>query len=140
MDNWLVVALDSTKIAALLELEDTEDGPLFRRVADGLRRLAEEGYLVDGSRLPPERQLAQALAVSRNTVTAAYAVLRTEGWVEARQGSATRIASSRTSEAAMHRADSEMATLLRNLGSTTIDLTIAAPAAAPIVSRSVADP
>lgn len=131
---------DSHQIATLLGWEDTADGPLFRRLADGLRRLAEEGYLVDGSPLPPERQLADALAVSRNTVTAAYALLRTEGWIEARQGSATRIATSRTSEAAVHRADSVMATLLRDMGSTTIDLTVAAPAAAPIVARSIADP
>jgi DNA-binding transcriptional MocR family regulator len=140
LHDWPVLSLDSTKIAMLLGWDDTEDGPLFRRLADGLRRLAEEGYLVDGSHLPPERQLAQALAVSRNTVTAAYAVLRTEGWIEARQGSATRIAASRTSEAAVHRADSEMATLLRDLGSRTIDLTLAAPGAAPIVARSIADP
>jgi DNA-binding transcriptional MocR family regulator len=140
LHNWPVLSLDSTKIAILLGWDDTEDGPLFRRLADGLRRLAEEGYLVDGSHLPPERQLAQALAVSRNTVTAAYAVLRTEGWIEARQGSGTRIATSRTSEAAMRRADPVMATLLRDLGSTTIDLTVAAPGAAPIVSRSIADP
>lgn len=132
--------LDSQDIATLLGWEDGSDGPLFRRLADGLRRLAEEGYLADGSHLPAERQLAHALAVSRNTVTAAYALLRTEGWVEARQGSATRIAASRTSEAAVHRADSVMATLLRDLGSTTIDLTVAAPSAAPIVSRSIADP
>ncbi|MBV8523161.1 MAG: PLP-dependent aminotransferase family protein [Acetobacteraceae bacterium] len=140
MDNLLVRSLDATKIAALLGWEDAKSGPLFRRLADGLRRLAEEGYLVNGSRLPPERQLAHALSISRNTVTAAYALLRTEGWIEARQGSSTRIATSRTSEAAAHRADTEMATLLRNLGSKTIDLTLAAPDAAPIVSRSIADP
>jgi DNA-binding transcriptional MocR family regulator len=139
-DNWPVLTRDSSQIATLLDWDEQVDGPLFRRLADGLRRLAEEGYLVDGSHLPPERQLAQALAVSRNTVTAAYALLRTEGWVEARQGSATRIAASRTSEAAVHRADSVMATLLRDLGHTTIDLTVAAPSAAPIVSRSIADP
>lgn len=139
-ENSPVPTLDSQQIATLLGWDDEVDGPLFRRLADGLRRLAEEGYLVNGSPLPPERQLAQALAVSRNTVTAAYALLRTDGWIEARQGSATRIATSRTSEAAVHRADSVMATLLRDLGSTTIDLTVAAPSAAPIVARSIADP
>src|SRR5580700_6489923 len=139
-DNWPVMTIDSRQIATLLGWSDDDDGPLFRRLADGLRRLAEEGYLNDGSHLPPERQLAAALAVSRNTVTAAYALLRTDGWIEARQGSATRIATARTSEAAVHRADSVMATLLRDLGSTTIDLTVAAPSAAPIVARSIADP
>jgi DNA-binding transcriptional MocR family regulator len=135
-----MLTLDSHQIATLLGWGDEADGPLFRRLADGLRRLAEEGYLNDGSHLPPERQLAAALAVSRNTVTAAYALLRTDGWIEARQGSATRIATARTSEAAVHRADSVMATLLRDLGSTTIDLTVAAPSAAPIVAQSIADP
>ncbi|HEY6468950.1 MAG TPA: PLP-dependent aminotransferase family protein [Candidatus Dormibacteraeota bacterium] len=135
-----MATLESQRIASLLGWDEDTDGPLFRRLAEGLRRLAEEGYLVNGSPLPPERQLAQALAVSRNTVTAAYALLRTDGWIEARQGSATRIATSRTSEAAVHRADSVMATLLRDLGSTTIDLSVAAPAAAPIVARSMADP
>jgi DNA-binding transcriptional MocR family regulator len=135
-----VHTLDTQQIATLLGWEDDADGPLFRRLADGLRRLADEGYLADGSHLPPERQLATALAVSRNTVTAAYALLRTDGWIEARQGSATRIATARTSEAAVHRADSVMANLLRDLGTTTIDLTVAAPAAAPMVARSIADP
>lgn len=135
-----MLTLDSHHIATLLGWGDDTDGPLFRRLAEGLRRLAEEGYLADGTHLPPERQLAQALAVSRNTVTAAYALLRTDGWIEARQGSATRIATARTSDAAVHRADSVMATLLRNLGSTTIDLTVAAPGAAPLVARSIADP
>ena len=131
---------DSQQIASLLGWDEDADGPLFRRLADGLRRLAEEGFLANGTSLPPERQLAQALAVSRNTVTAAYALLRTDGWIEARQGSATRIATSRTSEAAVHRADSMMATLLRGLGTATIDLTVAAPSAAPIVARSFAEP
>jgi DNA-binding transcriptional MocR family regulator len=135
-----VQTFDSQQIASLLGWDEDADGPLFRRLADGLRRLAEEGFLANGTSLPPERQLAQALAVSRNTVTAAYALLRTDGWIEARQGSATRIATSRTSEAAVHRADSMMATLLRGLGTATIDLTVAAPSAAPIVARSFAEP
>lgn len=139
-DYWFVMALEASEIGHLLGWWEREDGPLYRRLADGLRRLAEEGYLVDGSSLPPERQLAQALAVSRTTVTAAYGSLRTEGWIEARQGSATRIAVSRTSEAAVHRADGVMATMLRQLGGATIDLTVAAPVAAPIVARSFSDP
>jgi DNA-binding transcriptional MocR family regulator len=134
------MGLRSNEVSELLGWWDRDDGPLYRRLANGLRRLAEEGYLVDGSSLPPERQLAQALAVSRTTVTAAYAALRTEGWIEARQGSVTRIAVARTSEAAVHRADGLMATMLRGLGETTIDLTVAAPSAAPAVVRAFSDP
>jgi DNA-binding transcriptional MocR family regulator len=134
------VTLDSVQIADLLDWWEQEDGPLSRRLVKGLRRLVEEGFLVNGALLPPERQLAQELAVSRNTVALAYATLRDEGWIEARQGSGTRIATTRTSEAAVHRADGVMAALLRELGNTAIDLTVAAPAAAPIVARVFADP
>ena len=42
-----------------------------------------------GTRLPSERELTEALGVSRTTVTRAYAVLRDSGYAEARQGSGT---------------------------------------------------
>jgi DNA-binding transcriptional MocR family regulator len=134
------VTLDSVQIADLLDWWEQEEGPLSRRLVNGLRRLVEDGFLVNGALLPPERQLAQELAVSRNTVALAYATLRDEGWIEARQGSGTRVATTRTSEAAVHRADGVMATLLRELGNLGIYLTVAAPAAAPIVTRAFADP
>lgn len=41
--------------------------------------------------LPPTRALAQALGVSRTTVTDAYSLLRESGWLEARQGSGSRV-------------------------------------------------
>jgi DNA-binding transcriptional MocR family regulator len=47
------------------------------------------GYLIPGSRLPSERNLAQALMLSRTTVVAAYDALREAGWLESRSGSGT---------------------------------------------------
>ena len=44
-----------------------------------------------GERLPSERDLAGRLALSRSTVVTAYDTLRSEGVVESRQGSGTRI-------------------------------------------------
>ncbi len=66
-------------------------GPLHRRLSEGIGQLIELGELAAGSSLPPERELAVALAVSRATVVAAYENLRLDGRVERRQGSGTRV-------------------------------------------------
>nr|WP_042179482.1 PLP-dependent aminotransferase family protein [Kibdelosporangium sp. MJ126-NF4]CEL13845.1 Transcriptional regulator, GntR family domain / Aspartate aminotransferase [Kibdelosporangium sp. MJ126-NF4]CTQ88213.1 Transcriptional regulator, GntR family domain / Aspartate aminotransferase (EC 2.6.1.1) [Kibdelosporangium sp. MJ126-NF4] len=67
-------------------------GPLYQRLADRLRTAIGGGVLGAASRLPSERDLATALAVSRTTVIAAYRVLREDGLLEAAQGSGTRVA------------------------------------------------
>ena len=66
-------------------------GPLHRKLSDALRAAAEQGRLPAGERLPSERDLAQRLALSRSTVVTAYDTLRSEGVLESRQGSGTRI-------------------------------------------------
>ncbi len=48
--------------------------------------------LEPGARLPSSRALAQDLGIARNTVADAYGQLVAEGWLEARQGSGTRVA------------------------------------------------
>jgi DNA-binding transcriptional regulator YhcF (GntR family) len=45
-----------------------------------------------GEQLPPAAELAAALAVDRNTVLAAYRVLRDEGVLEFRRGRGARVA------------------------------------------------
>jgi DNA-binding transcriptional MocR family regulator len=74
-------------VAGLLELAG--DGPLYRQIADGLKRAVDRGEIPLGTVLPPERSLAGELAVSRATVVAAYERLKAEGWLESRQGSGT---------------------------------------------------
>ena len=69
-------------------------GPLHRKLSDALRP-HENGRLAGGERLPSERDLARRLAVSRSTVVTAYDTLRSEGLLESRQGSGTRIGRSR---------------------------------------------
>lgn len=65
------------------------DGPLYRQLADGLKRAVDRGEIALGTVLPPERVLAKSLSVSRATVVAAYDRLKSEGWLESRQGSGT---------------------------------------------------
>ncbi|WP_058911570.1 PLP-dependent aminotransferase family protein [Entomohabitans teleogrylli] len=61
--------------------------PLWRQLTDGLRLLILDGRLPIGCRLPGERDLADALAVSRTTVSNALEQLRAEGYLCSRQGS-----------------------------------------------------
>ncbi len=61
-------------------------GPVYQGLSDGLRMLIVDGRLPVGSRLPSERALADRLRVSRTTVTAAYAQMREEGYLNARRG------------------------------------------------------
>jgi DNA-binding transcriptional MocR family regulator len=67
-------------------------GPLYVLLAARMRTLIDEGELPPGARLPPDRELASALAVGRSTVVAAYEQLVTEGRIVRRQGSGTRVA------------------------------------------------
>lgn len=62
-------------------------GALKVRLKSRLAELVLNGELVGGDRLPPERGLAQALAVSRNTVVGAYELLREDGYLATRRAS-----------------------------------------------------
>jgi GntR family transcriptional regulator/MocR family aminotransferase len=74
-----------------LELEPGEG--LRQGLERALRSAVRAGVLAAGSRLPATRILAAQLGVSRGTVTAAYDQLIAEGYLEARHGSGTTVAS-----------------------------------------------
>ena len=67
-------------------------GSLAARLAFALRSRIFADLLPAGTVLPPERLLAGSLAVSRSTLVCALDLLRSEGLVTSRQGSATRVA------------------------------------------------
>ncbi len=56
------------------------------RVVDAIRDLVESGQLAPGDRLPPERELAAQLGVSRTVLRESLATLAALGLVEARHG------------------------------------------------------
>lgn len=64
----------------------SQSGPAYHGLADAIRLLIVDGRLPVGARLPSERALAEALRVSRTTVTAAYTQLREDGYLNARRG------------------------------------------------------
>lgn len=59
---------------------------LYQRIADRIRALIHSGEYPPGTRLPPERELAQQLGVSRPSVREALIALEIEGSVEIRMG------------------------------------------------------
>jgi len=68
-------------------LEAVESPRLYRQIADQLRHLMDRREFPVGCRLPPERELAEKLGVSRPSVREALIALEVEGRVRIRMGS-----------------------------------------------------
>ncbi len=60
---------------------------LYQQVADQIRALIASNAIAPGTRLPPERDLAQQLGVSRPSLREALIALEIDGSVEIRMGS-----------------------------------------------------
>nr|MDQ2680313.1 PLP-dependent aminotransferase family protein [Candidatus Eremiobacteraeota bacterium] len=71
----------------------SSDEPIGRQIMRRLRGAIETGIFEAGSRILPSRELAVRLGVARNTVTSAIDQLIAEGYLEARLGSGTYVAS-----------------------------------------------
>ena len=64
-------------------------GPLLARLAGALEGAILRGVIPPGTRLPSERDLSRALALSRSTVVAAYDRLKADGRIHTLRGSGT---------------------------------------------------
>lgn len=62
-------------------------GPLYDQLTRALKASILDGRIGAGTQLPPTRELAQELEISRTTVLAAYEQLRAEGFIDGRVGS-----------------------------------------------------
>lgn len=70
-----------------MPLQSIEPRRLYRQIAEQIRALIRSGEFKAGARLPPERDLARQLGVSRPSVREALIALEVEGLVEVRIGS-----------------------------------------------------
>ena len=67
-----------------------QHGPrLSEVVAERLLAFMQSGNVTEGSRLPPERELAESLGVSRTSVREGLSALQLAGLIERRQGAGT---------------------------------------------------
>lgn len=74
------------RLLARLIGEAPVERPYYLAIARSVSGLVLDGRVPTHTRLPAERDLATALGVSRNTVTAAYAWLRDNSFLDSRQG------------------------------------------------------
>jgi DNA-binding FadR family transcriptional regulator len=70
-----------------MPIKAVEPQRLYRRIAEQIVQLIRRGEYRPGERLPPERDLARQLEVSRPSVREALIALEVEGYVEVRVGS-----------------------------------------------------
>ncbi|EHK65339.1 FadR/GntR family transcriptional regulator [Achromobacter arsenitoxydans] len=94
-----------------MPIQTIEPRRLYRQIADQLRLLIEAGEFPAGARLPPERDLALKLGVSRPSVREALIALEVEGWVEVRMGSGVYVRSLAGAPSASLTAESPLETI-----------------------------
>ena len=75
----------------LLDLRPEDGRGLRERLEHGLRQAIQQGRLRAGTTLPATRVLAGELGVSRSLVVEAYGNMAADGYLEAAQGSGTRV-------------------------------------------------
>lgn len=126
--------LSPERMAALVAGFDR--APAYRGLRLVLQELIGDGRIPVGTRLPSERAAMQALGLSRNTVTRAYADLIAAGYATVRQGAGTYAAVPGDRRRAHDHALHVAATLHPPEG--TIDLICAASAATPGVAAAYA--
>ncbi len=88
-------------------------GPLRAQLERSIRDGIRAGRLRAGSRLPPSRELAHELGISRGVVVEAYSQLVAEGYLVARPGDGTRIANGVVHRPAAARAPAARAQRIR---------------------------
>jgi GntR family transcriptional regulator len=81
-----------------LTIDSTDPRPIYQQVADGIKELIAHGRLLEGTALPPLRQLAADLGVNLNTIATAYRALQEDGLIVVKHGSGAIVASERSTE------------------------------------------
>ena len=79
--------------ATLLHILPTAPEPIYRQIAEQVRRLVAGGQLAPGTQLPSVRDVAAVHAINPMTVSKAYSQLEAEGVLERLRGKGMAVAS-----------------------------------------------
>lgn len=80
-------------------LKPHSDVPLYRQLADQIRRMIASGQLAPGASLPSIRDLAVRHAINPMTVSKVYSLLEAEGLLDRNRGKPMTVADRRSLEA-----------------------------------------
>jgi len=75
-----------------MDLDRKSGIPFYIQLKEQIRRRITQGVWTAGAKLPTERELAESIAVSRNTVSQAYKELESEGILSSTRGRGTFVA------------------------------------------------
>jgi GntR family transcriptional regulator len=78
--------------ASLLHIRPAAPEPIYRQIADQVRRLVASGQLPAGAELPSVREVAATHAINPMTVSKAYSQLEAEGVLERQRGKGMTVA------------------------------------------------
>ena len=74
---------------ATIQLSPAASTPMFRQLYEGIKHSVLSGKIAPGAQLPPTRDLARQLGISRQTVLNAYEHLMAEGYLSGMVGKGT---------------------------------------------------
>jgi GntR family transcriptional regulator len=98
-----------------ITVDEKDSRPIYRQIVDEIKGLIATGELVQGTFLPPVRQVAADLGVNLNTVAFAYRQLQQEGLVKVRHGAGALVISRVLKEPIGEQTRSQLAAALTHL-------------------------
>jgi len=103
LEAWIGLAMVSPiwyvmGVPPEFRLDANSDVPLYRQLFEHFSGLIQSGMLAKGERLPATRELAGALGLNRTTVSAAYELLESEGFISGQVGRGSFVAMSCATE------------------------------------------
>jgi GntR family transcriptional regulator/MocR family aminotransferase len=145
MESTNMPKLPSFISLGTISLERTSSIPLYRQLYEHVRNAILSGQLAAGTRLPPTREFAKELGVSRNTVVVAFDQLIAEGYIEGKVGAGSYVSSTLPDDIlklrARHRQQAQFTrpdfpTVLSQRGSKIADIYVPARISTPRPFRS----
>lgn len=108
----------------LFQVFPTSGLPIYRQLADQVRRHAASGRFQPGDFLPSVRQVALELEVNPMTVSKAYSLLEREGIVELVRGQGMRIADRNGGRDSLDKRQEQLLPLLRQVAAEAFQLSL----------------
>lgn len=100
----------------LITISELSGTPIYRQIADGIRAEIARGRLSVGERLPPARDLSEALGVNMHTVLHGYQDLQSEGIIHLRRGRGAVVAEGADQTALLSAAVADFTAVARRAG------------------------